>query len=833
MQEPEASEITSREYAAPRDTTEQALVEIWQELLDVQRIGIHDNFFDLGGDSIIIIQIVSRARRAGIEFQVSDVFTHQTISKLYDVIRQRLGSSANTAGEQGVLTGESGLLPIQQWYFESDREDISHFNQSVLLSLSKEITEKDLNDSLQQLITHHDALRFVYTEKEGGWRQEYGTCKGIVHIENCSLASGNFAEMLTNKANKYQRNLNITRGELIRMVLFNTPASETKNRLLIVIHHLAVDGISWRVLLEDLEILLTEIKNGKSGGPGNKSSSYRQWFEALKQFGESNTLLSQKRYWEKTTGIYRPVTTDTNYNGRVRVKDIGHQLVTVESSNTQVLLHEVPRVYHTEINDLLLSALAKTLCNWQRTDSIVIGLEGHGREQIAEGLDISRTVGWFTSMYPVLLDLRTAKGPGETIKEVKEQLRQVPDKGLGFGVLKYLKKDEKYVSRQQWDIIFNYFGQLDNVVENGKWLSAASESRGVGMSEKHEVNELISINAMIRNGQLVLDWGYSKLHFTEETILTLTNEYKSNLELLIAHCIAGGRSGTTFTPSDYGLGSETTNTELDAFLDEPYKNSTRRDSIEGLYQLTGLQQGMLFHGLYDSRAGAYIEQLGCDLKNPNLKAFGKSWEHLLKRHTILRSAFHHDAFNVPVQCVYKEVELPLQILDFRGVSEEEQLIAVQKYEDSDITVGFDFSSVPLMRLALIRLSEERYRMLWTSHHILFDGWSMPVLMEEFLQTYELLVAGKDIPSAEEDKYEDYIRYIERQDKEQEEIFWRNYLKDVTQSTLLPFIRTTADRTKGVGLYRSLSIRFDPETTARAERFAQLHRVTVNTLMQGV
>jgi amino acid adenylation domain-containing protein/non-ribosomal peptide synthase protein (TIGR01720 family)/FkbM family methyltransferase len=831
---PEASENTNTEYAAPRDITEQALVEIWQELLDVERVGIHDNFFDLGGDSIIIIQIVSRARRAGIDFQVSDVFTHQTISKLSAVISQKAGNLLNSDGEQGLLTGASGLLPIQQWYFESERQDISHFNQSVLLNINKEITEKELADSFHQLITHHDALRFIYNQKESLWQQEYGTYKSVLHIEDCSLASeDSLSNVITTKANEYQRSLDIEKGELVKVVLVQTPPTESKNRLLIIIHHLAVDGISWRILLEDLELSLSALKNGTQSGIGSKTSSYRQWLEALNKYGESKRLLSQKSYWTNTINKYKPLFADKDYNGLIKVKDIGHQLVNLEADKTQMLLQEVPGVYHTEINDLLLSALGKTLCNWVKTDGIVIGLEGHGREQIAKGIDISRTIGWFTSMYPVLLDLSSAKGPGETIKEVKEQLRQIPDKGLGFGVLKYLTKEKKFASSQHWDIVFNYFGQLDNVVENGKWLGAAKESRGAGISEKHPVRELISINAMIQGGELVLDWGYSKLHFNEETITALTTEYKSNLELLIAHCVAKGKSGTVYTPSDYGLGSEITNAELDAFLDEPYKNTTRRESIEGLYRLSGLQQGMLFHGLYDRRAGAYIEQLGCDLKKPDLKAFRKSWENLLKRHTILRSGFYHDAFNVPVQCVYKNVEVPLEILDFRGVSEEEQAKAIKRYEASDLALGFDFASVPLMRIALIRLSEDRYRMFWTSHHILFDGWSIPVLMEEFLSTYELLVEGKNVINTEEDKYEDYIRYIERTDKEQEEIYWRNYLKDITQGTLLPFIRTTADRTKGVGLYRSLSIKFSTETTTRAERFAQLHRVTVNTLIQGI
>jgi len=255
-------------------------------------------------------------------------------------------------------------------------------------------------------------------------------------------------------------------------------------------------------------------------------------------------------------------------------------------------------------------------------------------------------------------------------------------------------------------------------------------------------------------------------------------------------------------------------------------------NIVSVYRLSGLQQGMLFHGLYDN-FGSYSEQFSCDLVGVNLEMLMASWSAIIKHHSILRSAFYYDSFNVPVQCVYREADIPVEGLDYRGMDEMSQSLALKEYEVADRTRGFDFKSPPLMRLGLIRLKEDRYRMFWTSHHILFDGWTLPILMEEFLTTYELLVSGQALPEGEEDRYEDYIRYLEQRDKDAEEKYWRNYLDGINKGTLLPFIKTTTERTKGIGKYESLSILLDGAATARIQAYVQSQRLTMNTLMQGI
>ncbi|MEO6868799.1 MAG: condensation domain-containing protein, partial [Ginsengibacter sp.] len=631
LPDPDFSELANEEYVAPRNETEKQLSVIWQQLLDIEQIGIHDNFFELGGDSILTIQVVSRARRAGFELQPKDIFLHQTIAKLSTAIAER--SKAVVTAEQGILNGTSGLLPIQQWYLKNEPIGISHFNQSVLLSVDKTISDDILNIAIEHLAHHHDALRFLYAKTNEGWQQKYSELIPKVNREFISAGSNGQQPFLIKEiCDKYQRSLDIENGPVIQVVLIQTPETEKLNRLFIVIHHLAIDGVSWRILVEDLELLLNSIYSGKEINLGDKTSSYRQWYNALEKYSKSEKLLSQKRYWQNVSKSFIPLTVDKKYEGEVKAKNTARFNQRLSREKTNQLIHDVSHVYHTEINDLLLSALAKALFDWNKSQKIIIGLEGHGREDISSEVDISRTVGWFTSLYPVLIQINEAESnkPGDLIRTVKEQLRQVPDKGLGYGVLTYINKDEILQDIQPWEIVFNYLGQVDNVVRESKWFSIAKELTGNGNSEEMGMTEKLSINSIITEGELAIHWTYSTMHYEEETISKLASNYISNLELLIAECAEQKKKGEIYTPSDYGLGLDIKYNELDKFLDEKLSTGkSRRKQIDRLYPLSGLQQGMLFHLLYDGEVGAYVEQFACDLIEVNLGVFEKSWQSVI------------------------------------------------------------------------------------------------------------------------------------------------------------------------------------------------------------
>ncbi|GEO12156.1 non-ribosomal peptide synthetase [Segetibacter aerophilus] len=573
LPDPEVTETAVKGFAEASTELQSKLVKIWQDLLDVESVGIDDNFFELGGDSILAIQFVSRARNVGIEVKVADVFTYQTISQLSKLLDSGGIVSPKDGGNSEDLAGSCGLLPVQQWYFETQQVELSHFNQSVLLSIDKSIDENILNQAIEQILKQHDALRFRYYQQDGEWKQEYSKAKVEVKIEELIYAESEDAGGQINKvADQYQRSLDIEKGETVRVVLLKTPAAEKSNRLLWIIHHLVVDGVSWRLILEEFESALAQTVSTGTATSHSKTSSYKQWYDALEKYGRSSTLLKQTPYWSKTVQSFKPFVPDFDYSEKVTVAETNGFTLKLDADVTRSLLKEVPRVYHTEINDILLCALAKTLCNWTTKDQVVIGLEGHGREAIDTSIDISRTVGWFTSLYPVLINMVDTNGWDNLIKSVKEQLRQVPDKGVGFGVLRYINKEESLQGSEPWDIQFNYLGQVDNVVRESARLSVASEPTGAGRSEKQVVSEKLSVNSHIKAGQLVCVWRFSSKYFREETIRNLATSYLHDLSSLVTHCLEQGKNGAVYTPSDYGLGTAVSYEELDAFLEDESDN---------------------------------------------------------------------------------------------------------------------------------------------------------------------------------------------------------------------------------------------------------------------
>ena len=557
---------TQKKYIAPTTELEQALATIWQELLGIEKVGIEDNFFELGGDSITSIQAVSRINRMGYTIQPKEIFIHQNIERLSKALLER--TNAVSLAEQGILTGTAELLPIQQWYLQNNSEAISYFNQSALLSIDKLVSEDMLQKVVDAIMDQHDALRFMYENINGEWQQNYGNAVAVVQAADLSekLNIGTSIKLL---ADQTQQSLDITRGNLIRVVFIKLGKEHAANRLLIVIHHLAIDGVSWRVLLEDMEALLSLAADNLPFKLPGKTSSYRQWYAALQQYGQTRRLQLQLKYWQQVQSNYTGLLADHDFNEVVHIKDIGYHQVSLDAASTKLLLQELPAVYHTEINDILLSALFQTFKKYCTGDKLLVGLEGHGREDISADIDTSRTVGWFTNLYPVQFAISDNNNVDTLIKTVKEELRSIPDKGLGYGVLKYINKAAALQGNDPWEIVFNYLGQLDNVVSTSRWFSAASEGSGEPISPQQVLKEKISVISFVGEGSLIVKWMYSKKHFTQQTINNIATEYIDAIHAIIKHCqLKVNQGDTVFTPSDFGLGAEVTIKELDDFLKE-------------------------------------------------------------------------------------------------------------------------------------------------------------------------------------------------------------------------------------------------------------------------
>ncbi|MGH8773264.1 MAG: condensation domain-containing protein, partial [Burkholderiales bacterium] len=390
-------------------------------------------------------------------------------------------------------------------------------------------------------------------------------------------------------------------------------------------------------------------------------------------------------------------------------------------------------VYHTQINDVLLTALVQSFERWTGERALLLDLEGHGREELFAEVDLSRTVGWFTTLFPVCLELG-GEEPGEALKAVKEQLRRIPNKGIGYGVLRYLHTEAKVCAALQAlpppEISFNYLGQLDQVLSESSLFRPARESSGPAHSPLGRRPHLLEVNGWVTEGRLHLQWSYSERVHRRATVERLAQGFLEALEALIVHCQSPEAGG--FTPSDFPL----------ARLEAQTLNRLPAKNVEDIYPLSPMQQGMLFHTLYAPESGVYFEQLSGVLGGElEVAGFAWAWQKVLERHPILRTAFYWEELNEPLQVVRARVTLSWVEEDWRGWSPLEQHERLEAFLEADRARGFELGQAPLMRCALLREAEDAYRFVWGFHHLLMDGWSLSLVVKEVLACYEAYCEG--------------------------------------------------------------------------------------------
>jgi amino acid adenylation domain-containing protein/non-ribosomal peptide synthase protein (TIGR01720 family) len=799
------AQVSQRAFEAPRSAHEQELAKIWQDVLGVAQVGRQDNFFELGGDSIISIQVVSRARRAGLSLQPRDLFQQQTLQALAAVVRE----NAAPLAQQGPVTGVQTLTPIQRWFFEEPIAQRAHWNQAVLLTPRETLELSRLQGALQRVLQQHDALRLRFSEVDGQWSARYVGADSADVIDMLWTARVANDASLESVCDEAQRSLSLQDGPLLRVALI--AQADGSQRLLLVIHHLAVDGVSWRVLLEDLQAAY----QGAELPP--KTSALQAWADKLDAYARSETAAAERLWWQaQLAGA-----SDSLPAANAHASQAGHlrQCVSIglDRGQTRQLLQQAPAVYRTQVNDLLLTALARTLSRWTGDESALIQLEGHGREELFDDIDLTRTVGWFSSLFPVRL---TPTGDvGTSIKAIKQQLREIPGKGLGFGLLRYLgdgATQSALAALPQARVTFNYLGQFDQSFAEDALFSPARESSGTAQAADAPLPNWLSVDGQVYGGELKLDWTFSRECFDLREIEALAIDFRAELLALIDHCLSDGAGGVT--PADFPL-ARLSQAQLDGLPVPPAQ-------IEDIYSLSPMQAGLLFHSLFESASGAYVNQLSVEARGLDAQRLGRAWQAVLDRHAILRSSFHFpQGFDAPVQLVHRHLQLPMTCLDWRG--RDDQAEALAQLIDSE-RLQLDSTRAPLMRLTLVRLDDTRQQLVYTHHHLLLDGWSNSLLLSEVLQRY----AGREV-AAPVGRFADYIGWLQGQDAEADEAFWRGQLATLDNPTLLAQSLAHGDnRPQSQAAFADHRQTFDVATSQRFSDFARQHKVTLNTLVQG-
>ncbi|MEL7245425.1 MAG: condensation domain-containing protein, partial [Cyanobacteria bacterium J06573_2] len=429
---PDLSQRENVNNTPPTSEKEIILTKIWSEVLGVN-VGIHDNFFEMGGDSILSIQIIARANQAGLSLTPRQLFQYQTISELATVA----DTKPQIQAEQGLITGEVPLTPIQHWFFEEISE-VDYYNQSVLLEVVPNLKPELLEQVWQKLLIHHDSLRLRYVEDNSQWQQFYVNPSDTVPFTTIDLSNLSEKEQnitITQISSQLQTSLNLSES-LLQCVLFQL--GESKNhRLLIIIHHLLIDSVSWRILLTDLATAYKQIENSTNIELPPKTTSFQTWVNQLIHYVQSQVVLDELNYWLSNINSLNSqiVSFPVDYSSEEiqnTVASTAEVDIILDAEQTRTLLEEVPKAYKTQINDILLTALLQTFNQWTNIPTLLLDLEGHGREDIFSDVDLSRTVGWFTTLFPVLLKLDNNRNLEVIIKSVKEQLRQIPHRGFNY-----------------------------------------------------------------------------------------------------------------------------------------------------------------------------------------------------------------------------------------------------------------------------------------------------------------------------------------------------------------------------------------------------------------
>ncbi|MGW9433297.1 amino acid adenylation domain-containing protein, partial [Streptomyces decoyicus] len=541
LPEPDPAAASTGPHIAPRTDTERRIAQIWGDVLGLDTVGADDNFFDLGGDSILSMQVVSRLRRAGLHLATKDLFTHQTVAALATVV-----TTGPDRTDSGPVTGDLPLTPIQAWFFATPRANHHHFNQSALLELDGTPDPAALKEALAALLEHHDALRMQFTEDDGRWHQQNPPPSAphdlLTRHDLTGLPPDEADSAMEKAADDLHTGFDIGQGPLLRAALF-TGEPDRPAFLLLVAHHLVVDAVSWRILLDDLETAYQQATTGEASTLGERTTAFRDWARGLAAHVADGGLDHELPYWEEAAA---PAPLPVDHETGTPAGASRTVTVTLDEPDTTALLRAAPTAYRTRINDVLLAALALSLARWTGHDRVCIDLEGHGREDVLDGVDLSRTVGWFTTVYPVGLqvtdpsDLTPSRDWRALVKSVRRQLRAVPGNGLGFGALRThgpAEVRERLDRTGRGQIVFNYLGQWD--ARPGGTAGALVRAEHGSFGQDHDPRDggshLLEAVGAVQEGRLSFTWHYRPDVHEETTVRAVAGDFAEALRRIAQH----------------------------------------------------------------------------------------------------------------------------------------------------------------------------------------------------------------------------------------------------------------------------------------------------------
>ncbi|MGM1356080.1 amino acid adenylation domain-containing protein, partial [Bacillus cereus group sp. BceL302] len=820
LPKPNLDQLTNGQYEAPSNEKENILAEICRKVLGIKRVGMNNDFFELGGDSIKAIRITSKLQKFGYKLEVKEVFNNGNLKTIASKITKN-----KTSINQDPVSGDVPLIPIQHMFFEQNLANEHHWNQAVMLFNEGGFQEEVIRKVFHEIVIHHDVLRMEY-KKDNNEIKQFN--RGIETADFVTLntydyrATDQFEDKMKEKCNEIQSSIDLENGPLVKLALFKT---ENGEHLLITIHHLVIDGVSWRILLEDFSEGYRQVSRGRKVEFQAKSNSFKEWAAYLQKQLETPELQEEFLYWDEIEKRnVKPLPSDYSYCEQDnKLKNSKEVTIEFNQEETEDLLKKSNRAYNTEINDLLITALGLTINEWTSEEHVIINLEGHGRGILQGDIDINRTIGWFTAQYPLSLSIKNGSIP-DVLKRVKESLRRVPNKGVGYGLLKYMTPVKPW-NNPEPEISFNYLGQFDESVKEGVF-EISSLPTGNNMSlEGKRINE-IDINGMISNQKLRFTISYNSKRYRGSTMSEFAGRYKENLLDIIDHC--KNKDTVEFTPSDY-TDQRLTIEELESLRGTYEINGHHK--IADIYPLTPMQEGMLFHFLMDHQSSAYFDQTSYIAKGHlDVELMQNSFNALVSKYDILRTVIAYKNLDHPRQIVLKERKSDIFYRDLTHMNKDDRNAFVKEFEVEDRRNVFNLSKDLLMRISILKVSEEEYKVIWSTHHILTDGWSTWTLMRDFFEIYAKLKNNKALEPNGPKQYVHYINWLQKQNSFRAKQYWGEYLEEYESTIELPVVSKMKTNEY---LPKEVQFEIDSKLTKKVDRIAKLTKTTVNTVMQVV
>ncbi len=820
---------------APQTPAEKVLAEIWRQSLGRNRVGSDDNFFELGGDSIVSLQVVSRARRAGLQLEPSQIFQYQTLAELA-AAAQPLGPEAAASVSKIADFVEAHEAPcltaIQRWFFEQDLPDPHHYNQAVLLQTQAGADPRALRLALMAAVRRHDALRQRFLSDGSKWRVHLADdfqepSIGVVDVSG--LDSGKRGKAIEAQGERLQASLDLARGPLFRGACFECGPRE-RGRVLLIIHHLAVDGVSWRVLLEDAAVAYPSCRRGSQAvrdALAPVTTSLAHWSRLLQDHAQSAEILQELPRWSASSAAVEKGAQSEGRNASdspLALDSADRVRLEFDPQATRELLEETGAALDASPEELVLCALAGSLSALTGRSTLRIDVESHGREQhLFAGVDLTHSVGWFTSLFP----LRLESGRSDVVKDlsaVKESLRTLPNRGIGYGLLRYLRRDPDLRRRLQREddglALFNYLGRLDAAFLQSPFEGRAPESPGPMRSSRGRLSHPFEINAWVSSGRLQVEWAFSTVLYSRQSVQRLCNDFRHQLSMLHGDARASSRA----RPAGFSL----------CAIEEPALKrllATLPSTAQGLQcllPLTPAQEGMLYHARRSCCGGVYHTQISLRLAG-ELKAtvLERAWQQTVQRHPALRTSYRWQGLDRPLQLIQRHASMPWSYLDWSGVASSQQDARLEELVGSELRQAFDLESAPAMRCRLIGLGRGDWQLVWSHHHLALDGWSLPIVLKEVLERYADLLEGVSRKRAEAPSMLPYLRWLESQDEGAALEFWKDRLQGF-QPTRLP--SKTAERgDSAVDESRECRLAIESRSIQEA---ARRNHLTFNTMLQG-